>query len=39
MFLRSIYEHMPARYYSRRTIKSYLYWIKAYINFNQGNRA
>lgn len=33
-FLRSIYEHMLARHYSRRTIKAYLYWIKAYINFN-----
>ncbi len=33
-FLQSIYEHMLARHYSRRTIKAYLYWIKGFIVFN-----
>ncbi|MEW6984526.1 integron integrase [Colwelliaceae bacterium 6471] len=33
-FLSHIKEQMWARRYSKRTIESYLYWIKAYINFN-----
>lgn len=33
-FLRSIEEFMMVRNYSKRTIKSYLYWIKAYIIFH-----
>lgn len=33
-FLRSIQEHMLVRRYSRRTIKSYLYWIRYYIVFH-----
>ena len=33
-FLNSIREFMLTRRYSLRTIKSYLYWIKAFINFH-----
>lgn len=33
-FLRSIREHMMVRRYSRRTVKSYLYWIKYFIVFH-----
>ena len=33
-FLSSIKEFMIARHYSKRTIHSYCYWIKAYIIFN-----
>lgn len=33
-FLRSIREHMLVRRYSRRTISSYLYWIKYFIVFH-----
>jgi integron integrase len=36
-FLQSIRDFMLARRYSKRTIESYLYWIKAFINF-QGKR-
>ena len=34
-FLRSVHDYMVARRYSKRTIKSYLYWMKDYIRFNQ----
>jgi len=34
-FLRSVQEYMLVRRYSLRTIKSYLYWIKYFILFNQ----
>lgn len=34
-FLNSIAEFMLVRRYSKRTIKSYITWIKAFINFNQ----
>ena len=34
-FLRSIRDYMSVRHYSRRTIKSYLYWIKYYIVYHQ----
>lgn len=34
-FLQSIYEFMMVRRYSRRTIKSYLYWIRYFIVFHQ----
>lgn len=37
-FLRSIEDFMMVRNYSRRTIKSYLYWIKAYIIFHKKQR-
>jgi len=33
-FLSFIREHMLARHYAMRTIDTYLYWIKYYINFN-----
>lgn len=33
-FLRYITEQMRVKRYAKRTIQSYLYWIKAYINFN-----
>ena len=33
-FLVLIREHMLARHYALRTIETYLYWIKYYINFN-----
>lgn len=33
-FLSFIREHMLARHYAIRTIDTYLYWIKYYINFN-----
>ena len=33
-FLTHIYEQMQMKRYAKRTIESYLYWIKAYINFN-----
>lgn len=33
-FLKSIHEFMFARGYSKRTIDSYIYWIKYYIRFN-----
>ena len=34
-FLNSIAEFMLVRRYSKRTIKSYIAWIKAFINFNE----
>ncbi|MGD8348812.1 MAG: integron integrase [Gammaproteobacteria bacterium] len=34
-FLNSIHDYMSVRRYSKRTIKSYLYWIKYYIVFHQ----
>ena len=34
-FLQSINRFMTVRRYSRRTIKTYLYWIKYYIRFSQ----
>jgi len=34
IFLAHIKEQMWVRRYAKRTIESYLYWIKAYINFN-----
>lgn len=34
-FLTFIREHMLARHYAIRTIDTYLYWIKYYINYNQ----
>jgi len=34
-FLNSIREFMMVRRYSRRTIDSYLYWIKYFIIFNK----
>lgn len=34
-FLNYIKEYMLTRRYARLTIKSYIYWIKFYINFNQ----
>lgn len=33
-FLSSISDFMSVRHYSKRTIKSYITWIKAYINFH-----
>jgi len=33
-FLKSIEEQMILRRYAKRTISSYIYWIKAFINFN-----
>ncbi|GHF91098.1 integron integrase [Thalassotalea marina] len=33
-FLSSLKEHMWTRRYAKRTIESYLYWIKYFINFN-----
>jgi len=34
-YLNYIKEFMQARHYARLTIKSYIYWIKFYINFHQ----
>lgn len=34
-FLKTISEFMLVRRYSKRTIKSYITWIKAFINFNE----
>src|SRR6056300_1338119 len=34
-FLNSVFGYMSVRRYSKRTIKSYLYWIKYFIIFNQ----
>jgi len=34
-FLKYIKEQMRVKRYAKRTIESYLYWIKAYINFNK----
>ena len=34
VFLNYIIEHMYARNYAKRTIETYLYWIKFYILFN-----
>ncbi|MCJ8313408.1 MAG: phage integrase N-terminal SAM-like domain-containing protein [Pseudomonadales bacterium] len=34
-FLMSIYRKMHQRGYARRTIDTYLYWIKYFINFNK----
>ncbi|MEH6456528.1 MAG: integron integrase [Cocleimonas sp.] len=34
-FLTEISDFMMARRYSKRTVKTYLTWIRAYINFNQ----
>ena len=34
-FLNQIYNFMLVRQYSRRTIKSYILWIKAFIRFNE----
>ena len=36
-FLRSISDYMRVRGYSLRTIKSYLYWIRYFILFNNKN--
>lgn len=33
-FLRSIYEFMMVSHYSKRTIETYLYWIRFFINYN-----
>ena len=33
-FLRSISDYMLARRYSKRTIHTYITWIKAFINFH-----
>ena len=33
-FLKAITEEMRTKRYAVRTIESYLYWIKAFINFN-----
>ena len=33
-FLSYISEQMRVKRYAKRTIETYLYWIKAYINFN-----
>lgn len=33
-FIRSMLEFMIVRNYSKRTLKFYLYWIKAYIIFH-----
>lgn len=35
VFLQSIYDFMLARHYSKRTISTYITWIKAYILFNE----
>jgi len=34
LFLNNINQYMLTRHYARLTIKSYIYWIKFYINFN-----
>lgn len=34
MFLTSISEQMLTKRYAKRTVQTYLYWIKAFINFN-----
>jgi hypothetical protein len=34
-FLNSVYDFMSVRRYSKRTIKSYLYWIKYFIIFQK----
>lgn len=34
-FLTYVYEQMKMKRYAKRTVESYLYWIKAYINFNK----
>lgn len=34
-FLNSFYEHILTRRYSKRTIESYLYWIRQYIRFHK----
>ncbi len=34
LFLNEISHFMMARRYSKRTIKTYIIWIRAYINFN-----
>ena len=34
LFLNHINQYMNIRHYARLTIKSYIYWIKFYINFN-----
>lgn len=34
-FLLHVQEQMGLKRYAKRTIESYIYWIKAYINFNQ----
>ena len=34
-FLSDLKEQMRLRYYAKRTIETYTYWIKAFINFNQ----
>ncbi|MGL1958647.1 MAG: integron integrase [Colwellia sp.] len=34
-FLKHIYQQMLLKRYAKRTIESYTYWIKAYINFNK----
>lgn len=33
-FLTHIQEHMLARHYAMRTVHTYIYWIKYFINFN-----
>lgn len=33
-FLQSIYEFMLSRRYSKRTIRTYIYWIKAFILYH-----
>jgi|GEM_PF-2265604 len=34
VFITAIKEQMRVRRYAKRTIESYIYWIKAFINFN-----
>lgn len=34
LFLNHINQYMHTRHYARLTIKSYIYWIKFFINFN-----
>ena len=34
IFLNHVKDQMWTRRYAKRTIESYVYWIKAYINFN-----
>jgi len=36
-YLAYIAEQMRLRNYAKRTIESYIYWIKAFINFNKKN--
>lgn len=34
IFLNYVSEQMFTKRYAKRTVKTYLYWIKAFINFN-----